>query len=260
MIENRFRLERQILLGRQAMRKAISNKDKLRPPARTAEGEKQVKTIRGEVPFLETTHLPRKIPTPPSSGSRSPRRSVSPKRDVPPLPADTDTDNACTNEMPLLWKRVHREKLDGTDPLRSPAVRRMWTSGLLEDQDVSTRQFPPAEPDPPSTFALPPQPSPIPATSETPSLLQRIRTRSFPSLSFGRRFSQKPEHVPAELAEGAWSTDSSSEGGASNDTRRQFSHHSALDLPSELNPTYPEDGITDLDADFEPEDGGYPLY
>ncbi|KAJ7095418.1 patatin-domain-containing protein [Mycena belliarum] len=177
MIANRAKIEKQIYLGRQHIRKCSRAKS-------AAENG-------------QPRHGPPRVPpstTPPPSGSDQ------------PLSVDTDAETAFNIHASRSFFRNKRPQLSpsnsGTstpnrdhgrhqDPLRSPAARRKWASSLLgpgeRNQMIQTSASP---------------------LSGSESLFTRLRHRS---MSTTAADSPRLEDVAAEAAEDAWSSDSSSE-------------------------------------------------
>ncbi|KAJ7700128.1 acyl transferase/acyl hydrolase/lysophospholipase [Mycena rosella] len=171
MIANRAKIEKQIYLGRQYIRKSLRSK----PSA-----------VESSQPRHGPPRFPPVSTTPPPSGSDR------------PLSVDTDAETAFHTQgsRPFFRnKRTHispsnsgtstpRDHSRHQDPLRSPAARRKWASSLLNAGDRNQSA----------------QPSAAPPGSE--SFFTRLRTRSTSTLT--------PE-TPIEGGEDAWSSDSSSE-------------------------------------------------
>lgn len=177
MIANRAKIEKQIYLGRQFVRKSSKSKT-----ASTPENT----SPRPGLLFPPTST------TPPPSGSDR------------PLSVDTDAEKAFTHNSRsfIRNKRIHispsnsgastpREHGRHSDPLRSPASRRKWASSLLNTGGHVSQQ------------------STIPASSNSGSegFFTRLRTKSLSTLASGR--TQKD--MPIEPTEDAWSSDTSSE-------------------------------------------------
>ncbi|KAI9574442.1 patatin-domain-containing protein [Boletus coccyginus] len=131
IIENRHRIEQQIMLGRKTVRRAI----RVRP--------NQTPTDTDGV--TNDSNSPK-----PLSGTRQPGTSTSTSIE-PPLPMDTDAEKAFVNNGTAWYFRRGRPIVNdavesgmstpddagytsNTDPLRSPALRRKWASDLLESR------------------------------------------------------------------------------------------------------------------------------
>ncbi|KAJ7682771.1 patatin-like phospholipase domain-containing protein [Mycena polygramma] len=173
MIANRAKIEKQIYLGRQHVRK--SAKSKPIPPAENSHPRSGLL-----FPPISTT--------PPPSGS-----------DLP-LSVESDAENAFTHNSRSFFrnKRIHisrstsgtstpREHSRHPDPLRSPAARRTWASNLLNTGDNGS--------------AIPASPTPGPE-----GFFTRLRTKSRSSAG-----GTTLREMSVDPAEDAWSSDSSSE-------------------------------------------------
>jgi len=233
IIENRFRLEKQILLGRQAVRKATV----LRTPAQKSDA-----LSAGAIPA-------------PITGTRLPIPSMlmtaaPPVSDDAPLPMDSDAEAAYANGPPKPHRHSHRKTTSPSlhmtgssraasttsDPARAAALRRRWANSHLNVDDnsepVVASDYGRATPDPPPPVETEPeQPPPTqPPGSPTTagSLLRRLRTASqtftpFASIrrnSFMGRGSWSQQRD--NMVEPPWSSDSSSsEEDLSLESRRQ---------------------------------------
>lgn len=123
IIANRAKIEKQIYLGRQSVRK--SSKPKAATPSVDTAHQRHGNGLR--VPTISTT--------PPPSGSDR------------PLSVDTDAEHAFTHNHRAFFrnKRLRISPSTSgtstpnrhTDPLRSPATRRRWASSLLNGDGVS---------------------------------------------------------------------------------------------------------------------------
>ncbi|KAJ6599036.1 patatin-domain-containing protein [Mycena vulgaris] len=174
MITNRAKIEKQIYLGRQYVRKCLKSKS----PENT-----------------QSRHGPPRFPpistTPPPSGSDR------------PLSVDTDAETAFNTHGSRSFfrnKRTHispsnsgtstpRDHSRHQDPLRSPAARRRWASSLLNTGDRNQIS------------------EPAPSLSGSESFFARLRTKSMSTLAPDTGL----QEMPIEPAEDAWSSDSSSE-------------------------------------------------
>jgi len=212
MIENRHRIESEILLGRKAARKSVQSRITALLPDNT----------HGTIPE-------------PSSSTRLLRISLSPAPmgSDAPLSVDTDAETAYANGSYSSFRRSHPVSTSGIstprdgdntasqDPLRSPLIRRKWASDLLdvrlsdgEGSDKSKRHR-----SPPASNETSPPASPG-------GFFTRLRTSSLSTLSSpfsAMRRSNRPgmqpsRHSPTDLV---WSSDSSSsEDPALDDQRR----------------------------------------
>ncbi|KAH7887712.1 acyl transferase/acyl hydrolase/lysophospholipase [Phlebopus sp. FC_14] len=215
MIENRYRIEKQIMLGRQVVRKAMQRVRSNPTPSET-----------GAV-IANGVDLPE-----PVTGTRLPVVPFSNE----PLSEDTDAEKAFTTNGTAWYFRRGRpaptvnsesraptpyeaEYTNATDPLRSPVLRHKWASDLLNRGTFKTQGYGmgdrPATPDPP-----PPIHSPTAkqaSTSSQPNFLTRFRPRSLSALSIpfptSHRLTKEngtKENKPSEVAQ-TWSSDSSTE-------------------------------------------------
>ncbi|KAJ6515863.1 acyl transferase/acyl hydrolase/lysophospholipase [Mycena sanguinolenta] len=185
IIANRAKIEKQIYLGRQSVRK--SSKSKFAVPSADATQQRQ------GMRFPIST-------TPPPSGSDR------------PLSVDTDAEHAFThnNRSFFRHKRIRvspsnsgtstpREHGRQADPLRSPAARRKWASSLLNTGDNVS-------------------PSSSISTPSSEGFFTRLRTKSLSTLSGGTTVKE----VPIDAAEDAWSSDTSSEDDLLVDEDREY--------------------------------------
>lgn len=224
MIENRAKIEKQIFIGRQYIRKFMRGRSAL-PEARSTLLQRP---SQGPTPEL---HLPPLSLSPPQTGSEN------------PLSVDTDAEAAFLRGSRWFFRRGHANPsssltsgaatpLDSgssQDPLRSATIRRKWTSELL----TPTLNAPPSPQIPASSLPTLRHPN-AQGTSRPKSegFLSRFRTQSFPNLS-----SPKPQDQNG-LAHGStvdagdhgWSSDSSSEDDLSVDGRRHLRYPSVLNF------------------------------
>jgi len=196
MIENRMRLEKQILLGRQAIRKQIR------------------KSTRG--PLIdrqrrENGHpsIPGRSPSPPATGSDM------------PLSVDTDAEAAFANGSRWFFKRGHAPvspsnsdtsgpREGRVDPLRAAALRRKWAELLHPPSNGPVQD---------NYYTQTPRPSLATAKRNNSgffgSLPARLRTTSFPNLSIptfsraGNAADMQQPRTPGERD--GWKSDSSSD-------------------------------------------------
>ncbi|TFY70167.1 hypothetical protein EVG20_g2838 [Dentipellis fragilis] len=244
MIDNRLRLERQIYLGRQAVRRA----QQTRPTATIANG--QPKPARDAASDEHEAHLPH-IATPPA-----PTDGIERVRAL-----EEDGVSSSANEIQHRPQRNrHLSGRSGAstpkdidthgraDPLRSPSLRHKWAAGLLaQDSGADSKTEQPSDDghhlvaDVDASSVSKPHP---PSASTSGSFLARLRTQSFGGLSSpfsslrrGSKISLKDvgtDHV----VEQPWSSDSSSEDELSLEDQRDIYHPSSLNGFSR---TYGED-------------------
>lgn len=200
MIENRARLEREILRGRRAVRRGQSTRDR----ALTLES---TDLDPGDLPDLSMNVL-------------------SPTAEPDETAVETDTDVPGQQVPPFL---LRNRQTSGTstpvelracpDPLRSPARRRRWTSLLLDDGDTSRASvraqkdygLPAADPEPEPMVA---SPSVVQDSSffRLPSsdILRTLRSKSFSRLAspFQSKTGDR-ELPPTRPSPDTWSSDSS---------------------------------------------------
>jgi hypothetical protein len=242
MIENRAKIEKQIFLGRQAVRRSLQSKSK---PQVMLQAD-VVSEPKTDVP------VPRISTTPPQTGS-----------DLP-MSVDTDAETAFANGSRWFFKRGHahaslnsgtptpRDSSPNRDPLRSPMIRRKWAADLLNPTSHVESSHRGVVPHKPPLISVPIAKH---GNSKAPSssFFNRLRTKSFPNLS--SPFSQ--DHKISRLgnessvdtaAERAWSSDSSSEDDLSVDDQRHIHHPSVLNLTDYLDPTYPKDNDEDTEG------------
>lgn len=208
IIENRYRLEREIFRGRQAVRKSLKTRDRV------------------PVPEDISSHDPGNVPdsalSPPLPSTST---STGPADVEPPLSVDTDTETGFA--PPAYGSRRGRtsppEFISGgstprsvessQDPLRSPSRRRRWASQLLDDEEVggsrAVRDDRAGTPDPPpeiSQLKFPEAEQPRPQ-----SFLSRLRSRSFPHFSspFSTMRGTSKMQSKEMVNDDAWSSDSS---------------------------------------------------
>jgi len=190
MIENRFRLEKQVLLGRQAARKSLQSKTRTISPAPDSQETRE---------HSRSTFLSSAPPAPTGS-------------DIP-LSVDTDAETAFANGAHWFFKRERgtpQEPSVNPQPLRprTTLMRRKWAAFHGDDSSRS------ATPD----IATPSQ-SVAQQTSATGSkgFFVRLRSQSFPSFSSLARTNAINAEVAADEV---WSSESSSEGDLGVDARR----------------------------------------
>jgi len=213
MIANRFRLERQISVGRRAVRRSLSSKDKSRTPYPDG------KTRLGGL--AETVN-----------SASQPLNHTSSNDGESPFPADTDAEAAFAANRPRL-PSIHTQAFTSSnhsgpsipydkegnspDPLRSPIARRKWASNLLKGDDSSSGFFPTTMADPPSDEESISPKQAVQSSSTPSNFFRRLRTRSFPSLSSPFSSLRLPKRTVGPQAskdtatEQGWSSDSSSD-------------------------------------------------
>jgi hypothetical protein len=264
MIENRFRLEKQIFLGRLEVRRAMQQKGEARPRSRSPVPDP---SADGEI--TETIA--------PISSAATPQSSAPLSGDdlggEPPLSVDTDDESAFAQQSPKFFKRPHRHLVSGSptsygsstpqnrsmtpDPLHSPVARHKWASALLQDESASGSGIRPTTPDLPpvgeNAVADPPSKHFHPVAATT-GLLKRLRTKSlqtitspFSTLGFGKKKSLQLGRGASAVEQQGWSSDSSSDDDLSVDGRLHMSYSAAL--RADLNPAFPDDEATDMDGD-----------
>jgi len=217
MIENRHRIENEVLLGRQAVRRALQNKEKSREAAKPQPGPTP-QPITGTQPSQDGTDTG---PVPTTSEA--------------PMSMDTDAEDAFKKGSPWFFKRDTsksgsstprhtgielRDSKHTNGAVSQPPLtwRNSWTSSLFSNPGT---EKPPTTPQP---TALEPTQQPGETASQnlvpppSPSLFNRIRRRSTFSSSFStlRRAaagvgSRPTSEYGAGDAQESWSSDSSSE-------------------------------------------------
>ncbi|KAA1466398.1 patatin-domain-containing protein [Dentipellis sp. KUC8613] len=233
MIDNRLRLERQIYLGRQTVRRA----QQTRHTATLANG--QFKAATNVASDRNETHLPLVAGSPaPADGIES-------------VQALEDAVSSSANELQHRPQRNrHLSGRSGAstprdidtrgraDPLRSPSLRHKWATGLLaQDSGADSKTEQPSDdghhlnPDVDASSMSKPHP---PSASTSGSFLARLRTQSFGGLSSpfsslrrGSKISLKDTGAD-HVVEQPWSSDSSSEDELSLEDQRDVYHPSSL--------------------------------
>lgn len=231
MIDNRAKIEKQIFLGRQAVRRSQrpSSKSTRHATDETLEQSASTRLLSISTP-------------PPLTGS-----------DLP-MPADPDAEKVFANGAHWFYQRgntkpSHQQEAHDQDPLRSPAIRRKWTSELLH-QPFNDEGQAIADPPPP----IPASPSSRPHTLRPPStgFLHRLKTQSFPNLSspFSSSFKKSESSMETSGDDVAWSSDSSS--GDDLDALRHLRHPSVS--VSDVDPYMEGENSEGDDEDDENED------
>ncbi|KAG1754072.1 patatin-domain-containing protein [Suillus paluster] len=198
MIENRFRIENEILLGRQAVRMAI-DRVRSRP---NSDGQTVPDPIIG-------TQLP-----------------TTSARLESPIPMDSDVERAFEDNSTAWYFRRGRPKADApresetstsygnnhnkvTDPLRSPVLRRKWASDLFNRDDSvagnSSASPRAATPEPP------PADNPRQTASTPSTFFTKLRPGSLLIPFSGSHRPARSNGKSVDASELAWSSESSSE-------------------------------------------------
>ncbi|KAI5124810.1 hypothetical protein M0805_005441 [Coniferiporia weirii] len=212
MIENRIRLEREILKGRRAIRKPMTNRERVPP----------LDVNPGNVPDVSMGA--------PLSPDGAPGEGVG--------QLDTDTDlpfKYDARDGKLYLRAAYRGSGNSTpsdlkssqDPLRSPARRRRWASRFLDEGEPEAaathlqQDYGLCAPDPPlGTSSTPSDQQGFFRFSRIPTggLLRSLRTRSFSRLSASFQSTRKQDNPmegveqgeePQQPADATWSSDSS---------------------------------------------------
>ncbi|KDQ64534.1 hypothetical protein JAAARDRAFT_28179 [Jaapia argillacea MUCL 33604] len=242
MIENRSRLEKQIYIGRQSVRRSVqSNRDRERAALQVRKAEKQ------DAVSLDTTGT-----RPPQIDIISPVLPASISNEMP-LAVDTDAEAAFTNRSARFFKRTRHPPSPraistppdlGTvqDPLASPSARRRWATELFEERngatDASSRV---PTPDPPPDTSTCVSPIPKPSSPPSPSsLFARLKSPSFPILTspfatMRRREKEREEATRKDSTpEDVYPTDSSSDDDFSVGGRRPTRPPSILNFANDF--------------------------
>lgn len=213
IIENRYRLERQIFLGRQAVRKAM----RTRLQARTDQTQETEPQGRLPMPVADT-----RLSAPPMNQSLSGET---------PLPVDSEAEAAYANGTAR--PRLHRRHLSArsTASAQDLRARRRWSAVRVTEgdsgDDIPNVDYGRATPDPPPDND-PGQTSPAvvhspmlhthPAPPSPSALFRRLRTASFSPFSTMRRGSRifGKEEPPVQAAQPG-ATPASSESSSDDD-------------------------------------------
>ena len=226
IIENRYRLERQILQGRQTIRKLMQP----RTGERTAHRVDAQGTILPSMTVTKSTAPP-----------------ITPGISLEgPLPMDSDAEVAFTNGMRP--HRLHQHKLAAISPSatlvgqRAAATRRRWSVSYARQAEnadpIAETDYGRATPDPPPlTEAEADRAGAPPSPTSAAGFLKRLRTASatfspFSSLRRMDRVTGKGTSSQAEsLMDPPWSGDSSSDDDdLSMDSRRHIRNPSVLEF------------------------------
>lgn len=230
MIENRFRIENEILMGRRAVRMAID-----RARSRTNPGDTRNVIVNGQA-----------VPEP-ITGSRLRPRSES------PIPLDSDTERAFEDNGTAWYFRRSRRTAGAphesetstthennynntTDPLRSPVLRRKWASDLLDRNGDSGAGNSSASP-----RTATPEPSaddPTRNASNSSTFFKNIKpgSLSIPFSGSHRLARSNGRGLSVNASEPVWSSESSSE-----DELDHLQSQSVLHFNTEFN----EDAVSD---------------
>lgn len=188
MIENRAKIEKQIFMGRQYIRRALR---------------------RQQLPDQQASMLLQ-------LANETPNTHLHPSSDQP-ISVDPDAEAAFRRGSRWFFKRGHShtspsptlvtnpEDTSPRDPLRFSSIRRKWTSELLSPASTVPKSFI-------SDF-----PTHLPSVSSgsqsrasrSDGFLSRLRSRSFTNLAVEKSLSGES----SEVSEHAWSNNSSSEDG-----------------------------------------------
>ena len=235
MIENRFRLEQQIFLGRQAVRRAMR--------------------ARGQAPRKGEAAPQGRLPEP-NTGTKLPVVAGAPVVSTlseGPLPMDTDAEAAYLSRA---QREEQRNAAPAAAPAPGPADARRGTGGRrrrvqnvveqIEREAAREEEHRGATPDPPPVLAPQPQPAESQARHASSShanpveFLRRLGAGSpfstFASLR-GRNKPRSATDSPQE-GDGAWSGDSSSDDDDLSVVSRRQRHPSAFDLRTDFERRY----------------------
>lgn len=178
MIENRYRLEREIYRGRVAVRQALGTRERSRVPPDTDHGADLDTAGAGPSTVVMNGR--------PAGSTRG--RSPWPSATSSQLPVESEAEAGYRAHLdPRLWRRgddgAQADSSHTPTPKTSGTVRRRWANNYVQDQvddddedeDEASRSPPPR----------PPSPN-VNRMQRSGSFLARLRTQSFPHLSFGR--------------------------------------------------------------------------
>lgn len=223
MLENHHRIEKEILLGRQAVRK--TSRSRSRAPLPDPDEQLHINTSNNP----KAHGLPRISVSPAPIGS-----------DVP-LSVDTDAEAAYANGTS--FTRTSPTNISGAstprasdgrssrDPMRSPLGRRKRASIPLEPTASDAEASGGTD----SRPAVPPTPRQNTQPTTPSSFFTRFRTQSFPTLSspfstFHRTKQSGKESSRNSIATHAWSSDSSSEEELTLGDQRHIHHPSTVSM------------------------------
>lgn len=244
MIENRYRLEKQILLGRQAVRRALKTKSQ----------ERISQKIEG---------TPQEGIPAPMTGTRFPTTSmlIVPTLSEGPLPVDTDAESAYFNGSQTgrgTSLPTHTGGGSGQDAVHSSKRRRKWSGhrpnraerGIPQDGNYGA-----ATPDPPpppteaeseemvSTHAQQASSSAVNPVGFLRRLGNGSMSASFSPFGSLRRNSKlvMSDSNRDSLVEPSWSGDSTSDDDDLSLISRRHRHPSVFDLRSDMDKRFSED-------------------
>lgn len=238
MIENRYRLEKQIFLGRQTVRKVMHNRGQDRSTS-----------------AIETQ--PQKHVPVPNTGTRLPVSKgtpIAPSLSEAPLPMDTDAEAAYINGT---RENNHRSTTGGSSQFPHRASKRRHRN--RGDQDATRETGPTPDPPPPPKDSgrqhAQSVANQITSTHANPvEFLRRLGngsiTGGFSPFGSLRRSNKDVASTSREdVAEGAsWSGDSSSDDDDLSIISRRQRHSSTYELRPELDRRY--SGVEGEDADY----------
>ncbi|KAG9048285.1 hypothetical protein FS837_000348 [Tulasnella sp. UAMH 9824] len=178
MIENRYRLEREIYRGRVAVRQALGTRERSRVPPDTDHGADLDTAVAGPSTVVTNGR--------PAGSARG--RSLWPSATSSQLPVESEAEAGYRAHLdPRLWRRgddgAQADSSYMPTPKTSGTVRRRWANNYVQDQDDDDDD----DEDEASRSPPPRPPSPnVNRMQRSGSFLARLRTQSFPHLSFGR--------------------------------------------------------------------------
>ena len=190
MIENRAKIEKKIIIGKQAVRDVLKVK---------AERSRALEALQHQRSDPSNDAVPTTA-TPAPTGSDAPLAIDSDTEAVYTCSPDAVDGNGSEYSTSVDGKRVH-----GDDPLISPQTRRRWASELLRPEEQGFQANGPFA----SSSVGTTQSSLLPNRSFSGSFFSRLRTRSVTAIASSFRSPKGETSNPA--SEHAWSSDSSSE-------------------------------------------------
>jgi len=243
MIENRTRIEKQILLGRQVVRKTLrgkSGRGHLEPrPLLIQKG--------GEVNPDETRNI-RSLLQPVVSSPQATGSDL-------PLSVDTDAETAFAGGSRWFFRRGRSnipgdnglndsDEGVGRDPLTSSTIRQKWASDLLNVSQAPRQEYRETFGESPPLLSPPKEATPRPTSS---GFFSKLRGNSLSSITAPFRQDssksfQRDSSMDSDVGH-AWSSDSSSDDGISLDERRQ----PRLGSTVLLDPSLSDDSLPDND-------------
>lgn len=216
MIENRMKLEKQILLGKHTVKKELQSKaEKIR------DQENLPDALRKVQPGLPTATSPQPTGSDVPLAIDSDTEPVVSHRHLPQKQEASESGGSTPRDIPA-----------GNDQLGSSSTRRRWASEFLHFQDKPTHDYHDnntAAPSSPTLRARLPL-----SKSPSGSFFSRLRTQSFNALSpfAHHRNLPHPNHREGSV-DHTWSSDSSSDDGLSVTDRRFSRNPSILHLRQE---------------------------